>query len=1044
MAVDLTRQGSKGGDPQYSSENLRGVSQERGIVVGIVKANVHLSHMGVIQVYIPEMSTDEKDKAQWRTVRYCSPFYSRVSSSGSRDNYLDTKVPAGIVTPPPDLGTTVLCFFPQGRNAEGYYFACVPDTFMMQSMPEPTIYEGYAGGEFNDKAPSRSADKITNWQNQFRPVDFISQKVTVEQGLDQDRIRGFNNSGYMRESPSEIIGISSKGRRITETGKDFLKENASVLKNINTTDPKVLQGLLGPTSRRKGHSIALDDGDVEGNSNQIRLRTSTGHQILMNDTEGVIYISNGNGNTWIELGKSGTIDVYASDSINFRTKNINFHADENIKFHSKGFTQIVSEEELHLESGNDFVVSSKGDAGITSKAFAVKASGMMNLSGGAASSISASGIMSVKGSLVLLQGPALGGKSSKPVRPQPQLDPQYSDFAGGGNRTTDPRFSDFETSGRYALSRSSTVITTVDRLPSHEPFVGHGQKNNPTAYTGGLSGGGGASGAFSIISAGISIAGAMPAGSFGQITGFDSLASGVDVSDFAGSNTFGDFSDFAGGFAGGNTFSDIGIDAFGGLGDTISDFSDFAGNNTFSSGFFTDIGDTFTQFADTIGDKLSVYTDSIGDTIGKFGNSLTGTSITSSDFPGFDSIVGGGENALDAFGGAGGDVGFIGGFSNITPSIDSIASSSSFANISSSWSGIGDLANSNLGKLVTDNSGKIIDIAKQVATDYETALPELQKGLQKISAVVPGISDKLPAFLTEPKIAGFPVTDLIKQVDTGFSIGDLESIDIQGLNAGIVKMVGSNNVSTFVDSTTKTLGKYGFDVNQLKAGGFVRPEAVFNDQLSQSSVWTGKDGITSQSKFLSNLGIQEQLQQNVIAQNYQNLINNGGISATDGKSEIMAMLTGSAISNTDIAKKVRLGNIDIEGLLRNTSSIPTGSNISSIVKDAMQTGSSASKTITKLANKNNSTDTSGLKRFSGSLKQGETLTNIGGVSYIVPAPTANPYTGDKGGEIRSYDQRIAKLEKDRNQLTKDGNDNDNIMKQISDKLTELYAKRNTL
>lgn len=1041
MAVDLTRQGSKGGDPQYSSQNLRGVSQERGIVVGIVKANVHLSHMGVIQVYIPEMSTDEKDKSQWRTVRYCSPFYSRVSSSGPRDNYLDTKVPAGIVTPPPDLGTTVLCFFPQGRNAEGYYFACVPDTFMMQSMPEPTIYEGYAGGEFNDKAPDRSTDKITNWQSQFRPVDFISQKVTVEQGLDQDRIRGFNNSGYMRESPSEIIGISSKGRRITDTGKDFLKENASVLKNINTTDPKILQGLLGPTSRRKGHSIALDDGDVEGDSNQIRLRTSTGHQILMNDTEGVIYVSNGNGNTWIELGKGGTIDVYASDSINFRTKNINFHADENIKFHSKGFTQIVSEEELHLESGNDLVMSSKGDAGITSKAFAVKASGMMNLSGGAASSISAGGIMSVKGTLVLLQGPALGSKTAKPVRPQPQLDPQYSDFEGGASGAPMDTVRDGgNPGGRYALSSSSTVITTVDRLPSHEPFVGHGQKNNPTAYTGGLSGGGGLAGAFSIISAGMSIASAMPAGSFGSVTGFDSLASGVDVSDFAGANTFGDFSDFAGA----NTFSDIGLDAFGGAGSVVSDFSDFAGTNTFSGGFLTDIGDTFTQFADTIGDKLSVYTDSIGDTIGKFGNSLTGTNITSADFPGFDSIAGGGENALDAFGGAGGDVGFTGAFSNISPSIDSIASSSSFANITSSWNGIGDLANSDLGKLVTDGSGKIIDIAKTVASEYETALPELQKGIQKISAVVPGVGDKLNEFISVPSIKGFPVTDLIKQVDTGFSIGDLESVDIQGLNAGIVKVVGSNNSSTFIDSTTKTLGKYGFDVKQLQAGGFVRPEAVFNDQLSQSSVWTGKDGITSQNKFLSNLGIQEQLQQDVIAQNYQTLVNNGGISARDGKPEIMAMLTGSAISNTDIAKQVRLGNVNIEGLLRNTSSIPAGSSISSIVKDAMQTGSSASKTVTKLSSKNNSTDTSGLKRFSGELKTGETLRNIGGVSYVVPAPTANPYTGNKGGEIRSYDQRIAKLEKDRNQLTKDGNDNDNIMKQISDKLTELYAKRNTL
>ena len=41
------------------------------------------------------------------------------------------------------------------------------------------------------------------------------------------------------------------------------------------------------------------------------------------------------------------------------------------------------------------------------------------------------------------------------------------------------------------------------------------------------------------------------------------------------------------------------------------------------------------------------------------------------------------------------------------------------------------------------------------------------------------------------------VTDLIKQVDTGFSIGSLESTDIQGLNAAIVKVVGSNNASNF-------------------------------------------------------------------------------------------------------------------------------------------------------------------------------------------------------------------------------------------------------
>ena len=56
----------------------------------------------------------------------------------------------------------------------------------------------------------------------------------------------------------------------------------------------------------------------------------------------------------------------------------------------------------------------------------------------------------------------------------------------------------------------------------------------------------------------------------------------------------------------------------------------------------------------------------------------------------------------------------VGDFSNITPSIDTIASSNSFGSISSSWSGLGNFAKTDLGKLVADSSGKIVDIAKQV------------------------------------------------------------------------------------------------------------------------------------------------------------------------------------------------------------------------------------------------------------------------------------------------------------------------------------------
>ena len=41
MARDNPRMASRGGDSNYNTSNIGGVREERGIVEGIVKANVH-------------------------------------------------------------------------------------------------------------------------------------------------------------------------------------------------------------------------------------------------------------------------------------------------------------------------------------------------------------------------------------------------------------------------------------------------------------------------------------------------------------------------------------------------------------------------------------------------------------------------------------------------------------------------------------------------------------------------------------------------------------------------------------------------------------------------------------------------------------------------------------------------------------------------------------------------------------------------------------------------------------------------------------------
>lgn len=847
MAVDISRQGAKGGDPSYDTGQLRGVREERGIITAIVKANVHPTHMGVIKVWNSTFSTDESDKTQWRTVRYCTPFYSRVDNAGSGDSYFNTKVTAGIVTPPPDLGTKVLCFFPEGRNSEGYYFACVPDLYMMQTLPEAGISEGTIAGEFNDSpSGAHNTGKIVNWRSQQRPEDFFTQDTLTRQGLSDDRIRGLNNSNYMRESPAEIIGISSKGRRITTSGQDFTQTYNSELKNPETADKKILAGLLGPTARRKGHSITLDDGDIDGNSNQIRLRTSTGHQILMNDTEGVVYVGNADGSVWIELSNEGTVDVYAQNSINFRSNNINFHADENIKFHSKGFTQFVADKQMHVQGKQQLVMNSDGEAGITGeKGLHLNSGSELFASAGSSAYINSGANMSINGALILLQGPSTKAKQAQAVNPLQKEDTTY--------------FPDLD---QFILDEEQMVTTSVDRVVTHEPFPYHGVANTASAYTGGLvGGGGGMGGAFSVVG---------------------------------------------------------GVGSFGGLGLSPGALGGALANTG---------GLSAVASAVTSGGVGTVLSGGAGALVSGGAGSLLGNGLQS--------------NVLSSLSTGGFDVGNIGsqlgGLSGITSSLP-------LGDIQNSLGGVtSQLGGADFGKLIADSTGKITSIGS-IAEN----VPGLADVTGQLSSVTNVIPDNLSSVIDIPAVTKFPVTDMVKQVNTGFSVGALDSFDVQGLQAAVVKQVGSGNNPAFVDSVTKSVGKFGFNVDQLKAQGFVRPEAIFNDQLADSSVWTGKGGASSLNKLLGNSGLQEQIQQGIVAADYQKLVDLGGIKSTDGKKEITSMLTAANISSADIASKVRQGEQAIEGVLRNTTNIPAGDDVASKVKQSMQVGASASQRVEQI------------------------------------------------------------------------------------------------
>jgi GH24 family phage-related lysozyme (muramidase) len=143
-------------------------------------------------------------------------------------------------------------------------------------------------------------------------------------GLAMDTARGAGTAGSQRESPSYVSGMKSAGwsydsekSNRDQDGQPFENRIADVY-NINST----------------GHNFIMDDHpDHQG----MRMRTSSGAQITMNDVGGFIYISTQTGNAWIEVADSGNIAIFSTVGVHVHTEgDYNLTVDGNMNIEVKG------------------------------------------------------------------------------------------------------------------------------------------------------------------------------------------------------------------------------------------------------------------------------------------------------------------------------------------------------------------------------------------------------------------------------------------------------------------------------------------------------------------------------------------------------------------------------------------------------------------------------------------------------------------------------------------------------------------------------------
>ncbi len=341
-----------------------GVKLESGPFIGVIKNNADPARQGRLAVWVPDIGGDENDSTKWFVVRYASPFFgSTLGLPGSTDtkNFSYSQQTYGFWAVPPDIGNLVLITFVMGDPTRGYWFACVPNLQTMHMVPGLARPNGnvFVGNSKINPDPNFGPGRITsdsylptselvyeNKTSENNPkfydlpsvVHTWQANIVIEQGLDKDPVRGTITSSSQRETPSYVVGLSSPGRTSPDTAEfpnleDLLKNQSLKIAAVQTFP-----------NRKGGHSLVMDDGDIYGQSRLMRLRSSAGHQILMHDTEDLMYISNSRGTTWIELTPDGSVNIFSGSNVSIRAQqDINFHADKNINFHSGNTIRMFAE-----------------------------------------------------------------------------------------------------------------------------------------------------------------------------------------------------------------------------------------------------------------------------------------------------------------------------------------------------------------------------------------------------------------------------------------------------------------------------------------------------------------------------------------------------------------------------------------------------------------------------------------------------------------------------------------------------------------------------
>jgi len=392
-------------------ENLKEVNKSdndvNGLYLGLVLANNDPQQMERVRTFIYGIDEPGLPMEKYRWI---------PTIKGLTGNQINAKF-----GPAKDATDGVTSYGIMGAHRVGT-IVCV--LFIGGMLSNPVIIGALPSNDLITGLPG--GNKGQNENGKSGPSDIQPTKANIDKAFgvsdsDVKDTRGYEVTGRAPGERGGTPDVTDGNRKTGDIQGDRSKYGYP--KSVNETPVEGFpnEPMMFSYTTPGQHTVLMND---DPDNCRVRIRTVSGNQIILDDTNERIYISSAEGSNFIEMDIDGTIDIYAANRVSIHSENdINIKSDKQVNIEGTAGINLKSSEDINVStdtsinmnasdanyftSGKDTHIKAGGNINAqSSKDISIKSGTNAVIDAGADIGLKASGNLVGKGTQVQFNGPS--------------------------------------------------------------------------------------------------------------------------------------------------------------------------------------------------------------------------------------------------------------------------------------------------------------------------------------------------------------------------------------------------------------------------------------------------------------------------------------------------------------------------------------------------------------------------------------------------------------------------------------------------------------